>query len=104
MKDISEGSMSIMPGGEQAEAEFPLACADCQRGTQELRDFKNVTNNLMQDALNVWSELWAEIERQTPPDSEASGGKSERLCDCREFLTNMWTLRHYLDFTRRLSR
>jgi hypothetical protein len=84
--------------------------------TAELRDFKNVTNNLMQDALNVWADLWAELEgprfclRQedtgvsgvtVKPESAEDG--FEPSCGWNQFLEKMWVLRHYLDFTKRLS-
>jgi len=94
---------------EQVASQGPLS-------TAELKDFKNVTNNLMQDALNVWADLWAELEgprfclRQE--DAGASGvmvkpesaeGGFEPSCGWNEFLEKMWVLRHYLDFTKRLS-
>ncbi len=36
----------------------------CQRPTPatELRHFKNVTSSVMQDALNVWADLWGELQ------------------------------------------
>lgn len=36
----------------------------CQRLTPatELRHFKNVTSGVMQDALNVWADLWGELQ------------------------------------------
>jgi len=45
--------------------------------TTELQDFKNVTNKLIQDA--------------------------EPSCGWNEYLEKMWVLKHYLDFTKRLS-
>jgi hypothetical protein len=71
----------------------------------ELQDFKNVTNNLVQDALNVWADLWAELEGRVEPDNatrEASG-KFEPSCGWTEYLEKMWVLKHYLDFVKRLS-
>ncbi|MEJ2705488.1 MAG: hypothetical protein P8Z79_23855 [Sedimentisphaerales bacterium] len=71
----------------------------------ELQDFKNVTNNLVQDALNVWADLWAELEGRVEPDGAAGGANSkvEPSCGWTEFLEKMWVLKHYLDFVRRLS-
>ncbi len=71
----------------------------------ELQDFKNVTNNLVQDALTVWADLWAELEGFVEPDGATGGAKSEfePSCGWTEFLEKMWVLKHYLDFVKRLS-
>ncbi len=72
----------------------------------ELRDFKNVTSNVMQDALNVWADLWGELEDSVTcgvmvlPEAE-NGFKPS--CGWPEFLEKMWLLRHYLDFARKFS-
>ena len=84
---------------------------DGQLGSQgasqlsELQDFKNVTNNLVQDALNVWADLWAELEGRVEPDvaAAAANSKLEPSCGWTEFLEKMWVLKHYLDFVKRLS-
>lgn len=69
----------------------------------ELQDFKNVTNNLVQDALSVWANLWAELEGQVEPDGQKTQDKFEPSCGWNEFLEKMWVLKHYLDFVKRLS-
>jgi len=71
----------------------------------ELQDFKNVTNKLIQDALNVWADLWAELEGRVEPDGviQEANGKFEPSCGWNEYLEKMWVLKHYLDFTKRLS-
>lgn len=71
----------------------------------ELQDFKNVTNNLVQDALTVWADLWAELEGFVEPDGATGRAKSEfePSCGWTEFLEKMWVLKHYLDFVKRLS-
>jgi hypothetical protein len=74
--------------------------------TTELQDFKNVTNNLMQDALNVWADLWAELETKVGQNINIvtkSGDGLEPSCGWKEFLEKMWVLRHYLEFNERLS-
>lgn len=80
----------------------------CQMPTpaRELQHFKNVTGNVMQDALNVWADLWKELEGQVVsgvmvlPEAE-NGFKPS--CGWPEFLEKMWLLRHYLDFAGRFS-
>ena len=72
---------------------------------EELRDFKHVTNGLIQDAINVWDELWAELDGT---DESAGLVKLESgfepSCGWTEFLQKMWTLRHTLNFVKRYSR
>jgi hypothetical protein len=71
----------------------------------ELQDFKNVTNNLVQDALTVWADLWAELEGQVDPNGKTSKKDNtfEPTCGWNEYLEKMWVLKHYLDFVKRLS-
>jgi hypothetical protein len=72
----------------------------------ELRHFKNVTGNVMRDALNVWADLWGELEDSVTCGvmvlSEAKNG-FKPSCGWPEFLEKMWLLRHYLDFAERFS-
>jgi len=83
----------------------------------DLRDFKNINSSLMQDALNVWSDLWAELDSsntevpRTNKQVRSSGISIPETddgflpsCGCSEFARKMWVLRSYLDFARRLSR
>jgi hypothetical protein len=83
----------------------------------DLRDYKNINNSLMQDALKIWSDLWAELDssrrRITKPNDPAdthsigipdSEDRFEPSCGCSEFVKKMWVLRSYLDFAKRLSR
>lgn len=71
----------------------------------ELQDFKNVTNRLVQDALTVWADLWAELEGRVEPDGTGQRiqDKFEPSCGWNDFLEKMWVLKHYLDFVKRLS-
>jgi hypothetical protein len=71
----------------------------------ELQDFKNLTNKLIQDALAVWADLWAELDGRMEPDGDGrqTDGKFEPSCGWTEYLEKMWVLKHYLDFTKRLS-
>lgn len=74
--------------------------------TTELQNFKNVNNSLMQDALNVWAELWAELDGQVGPcnvDRAKAEDGFEPSCGWSEFLEKMWVLRYYLDFSKRLG-
>ena len=70
----------------------------------DLKDFKNVTNRLIEDALAVWADMWAELEGRVEPDAASEAdGKFEPSCGWTEYLEKMWVLKHYLDFVKRLS-
>ncbi len=92
----------------------------------ELRHFQNVTNSVVQDALSVWADLWAELDsqdgRQKTEDGEQkaqdgtvlpdpssvlcprSSGSWSPTCGWPQFLEKMWILRQNLDFLARFSR
>ena len=76
-----------------------------QLSPDELRDFKYVTNGLIQDAINVWDELWAELDDPGESDNLARLESGfEPSCGWTEYLQKMWTLRHTLNFAKRYSR
>jgi hypothetical protein len=83
----------------------------------DLREFKNINNSLMQDALKVWSDLWAELDssrkQMLQPNGQVEPFKIakpevdtgfEPSCGCSEFVKKMWVLRSYIDFAKRISR
>ena len=72
----------------------------------ELQNFKNVNNSIMQDALNVWADLWAELDGHVGPRDAIKPDFSkgfEPSCGWSEFLEKMWVLWYYLDFSKRIS-
>jgi hypothetical protein len=74
---------------------------------EQLSHFRNVTHSVSQDALNVWADIWAEVENGvacgTAVVADAEKG-FEPSCGWPEFLEKMWVLRHHLDFMARFSR
>lgn len=76
-----------------------------QLSPEELREFKHVTNGLIQDAINVWDELWAELDGagQAAALVKLEAG-FEPSCGWTEYLQKMWTLRHCLNFAKKYSR
>ncbi len=83
----------------------------------DLQDFKNINNSLMQDALRIWSDLWAELDSSqnhiSMPDSNSDSYNTRKFqiedefepsCGFSEFVKKMWILRSYLDFAKRISR
>ena len=72
----------------------------------ELQNFKNINSSLIQDALNVWADLWAELDGQVGPSNIAKPEIKDGFkpsCGWSEFLEKMWVLWYYLDFSKRLS-
>ncbi len=72
----------------------------------DLQHFKTVNNSLMQDALNVWAELWAELDGHVGPGAnpplEMEDGFTPS-CGWSQYLEKMWVLWYYLDFAKRIS-
>jgi hypothetical protein len=74
---------------------------------EQLAHFRNVTHSVALDAMNVWADIWAELEDAVAcgvavtVDSEKG---FEPSCGWPEFLEKMWVLRHHLDFIARYSR
>jgi hypothetical protein len=103
---LGEVPMSGTPKVQVGETEHKQV--SCQRplSEMELRDFKNVIHNLMQDALTVWADAWAELDGRMPSgekDPVESHQRVEPSCGWSEYFEKMWVLRHYLDFTKKLS-
>ena len=72
----------------------------------DLQNFKNINNSIMQDALNVWADLWAELDGQVGPSNIAKPEIKDGFkpsCGWSEYLEKMWVLWYYLDFSKRLS-
>ncbi len=69
--------------------------------------FRNVTNSVVQDALNAWSEIWGELEGDIVCDAAVTpedGKGFTPSCGWPAFLEKMWVLRQNLDFLARFSR
>ncbi|MBN1845780.1 MAG: hypothetical protein JW810_08865 [Sedimentisphaerales bacterium] len=61
---------------------------------------------MTQDALNLWAELWSELEgkdKSNGPNLAASEKEFIPSCGIPKFLEKMWLLKHYLDFIKRYS-
>jgi hypothetical protein len=73
----------------------------------DLTHFCRVTNSVVQDALNAWSDIWGELEGNVAcgtavtPEDEKGFTPS---CGWPVFLEKMWVLRQNLDFLSRFSR
>jgi hypothetical protein len=112
---MSQGMKLVKFCGEE-----PTIVARTPSPQVELKHFQNVIGNVTQDALNVWAEIWGELQHGVHTGvtiaSEAEKGSAtattERSgaepfkpsCGWPEFMEKMWLLRHYLDFLARFSR
>jgi len=99
---MSQGVKLVRFDGEKSE---PIATAPLPPA--ELAHFRVVTDNVVQDALNVWADLWGELEgvvvSGTMIDSEIQEG-FQPSCGWPAFLEKMWVLRGHLEFVARFSR
>lgn len=100
--------------------EEPHAITQAPSPQAELKHFQNVIGNVTQDALNIWAEIWGELqqgvhtgvtiapeadEESAASDAESSAGQPFKpSCGWPEFMEKMWLLRHYLDFLARFGR
>jgi hypothetical protein len=89
------------------EGEESRTIAQAPSAQVELKHFRNVTSSVVQDALNAWADIWAELQNgvacgvAVTPEAEKGFKPS---CGWPEFLEKMWVLRQNLDFLARFSR
>lgn len=73
---------------------------------KQLQHFRNVTVSLVNGALNVWAELWKELEDRLASSSAVPPEASREFkpgCGWPEFLEKMCLLRYYLGAVRKLT-
>ncbi|MCP4450481.1 MAG: hypothetical protein GY809_03395, partial [Planctomycetes bacterium] len=80
------------PEFDKIEAERVAPASQELVSPEALQDFKHVTNGLIQDAINVWDELWAELDgtNDTAALVKLESG-FEPSCGWTEYLQKMWT-------------
>jgi hypothetical protein len=112
---MSQGAKLVKLYDEESQVVAPTPAPQV-----ELKHVQNVISNVTEDALNVWAEIWGELQHSahtgvtiTPdadegsatPGTESSAGEPFKpSCGWPEFMEKMWLLRHYLDFLARFSR
>ncbi len=69
------------------------------------RHLKNVTGSLVKDALDVWADLWEELQGCVTGGGvvlpEADKGYKPS-CGWPEFMEKMWLLKRYLDHAKKI--
>jgi hypothetical protein len=99
---MNQGVRLVRFDGDESQVVAQAPSAEVQ-----LKHVRNVTNSVVQDALNAWADLWAELENDVAcgvaitPEAEKGFKPS---CGWPEFLEKMWVLRQNLDFLARFSR
>jgi hypothetical protein len=86
---------------EQEKPVFQMASPEI-----DLRDYKKVTTCITQDALDLWAELWSELQGKgniDDPDPTARDREFSPSCGMSQFLDKMWLLKHYLEFIKRYN-
>jgi len=98
-------SQTIAPAPSSPVEPWPPIAKD--RDGDPLMYFRNVTSSVVQDALNVWSEIWGELEGDVACGAAVTSEDSKGFtpsCGWPAFLEKMWVLRQNLDFLARFSR
>jgi hypothetical protein len=73
---------------------------------EKMMHVRNVTGVVLQDAADVWSELWNELQGKVTDNFMILPRAEKGLrpeCGWPEYLEKMWRLKHYLDCARRLT-
>jgi len=99
---MSQGMKLVRFDGDE-----PQTVAQRLSPQAELKHFRNVTGSVTQDALNVWAEIWGELQEGVHSGVTIAPEANEGFkpsCGWPEFMEKMWLLRHYLDFMARMSR
>lgn len=79
---------------------------ELDRANAKMRHFRAVAASIMDEALKVWANIWQSCQDTRTPD-EIIDDTVERAsaistCDRDKLLENLYLLRHYLDYTKRL--
>lgn len=95
------GEFKVISGNSHREATHRIISHE-----ERMRHFRNVTSAVLDDALDTWDELWTQMKGKVTdaylilPEAE-KGFKPD--CGWPEFLEQMWLLRHYIDYAKKLS-
>jgi len=100
--DMSQGMRLVRFEGDEWQV-----IARVSSSQVELAHFRSVTSSVVQDALNIWSDIWGELENDVACGAAVApedGKGFTPSCGWPEFLEKMWVLRQNLDFLARFSR
>jgi hypothetical protein len=100
--DMSQGMRLVRFEGDESRT-----LAGASPPQVELTHFRNVTGSVVQDALNIWSEIWGELEGDVAHGAAVAPEDDKGFtpsCGWPAFLEKMWVLRQNLDFLARFSR
>jgi len=98
-KNLEEMSTAAKDHTEQMKKEV-------ERANAKMRHFRAVAASLMDEALKVWAEIWQAWQDTRTPDEIIDGidkpATAFPACDRQKLMENLYLLRHYLDYTKRL--
>jgi hypothetical protein len=79
---------------------------ELDRANAKMRHFRAVAASIMDEALKVWAEIWQSCQDTRTPDEIIDGidkpASAFPACDRQKLLENLYLLKHYLDYTKRL--
>ena len=99
---MSQGMRLVRFDGDESQT-----IAQASPPQMELAHFRNVTSNVVQDALNAWSDIWGELDGDVACGAAVAPEDDKGFtpsCGWPAFLEKMWVLRQNLDFLARFSR
>jgi hypothetical protein len=99
---MSQGMRLVRFEGDESQTIAQMPSAQV-----ELKHFQNVTSSVVQDALNVWADIWGELEGDVACGVAVTLEDEKGFtpsCGWPEFLEKMWVLRQNLDFLAWFSR
>ncbi len=99
---MSRGMRLVRFEGDESQTLARMPSAEV-----ELTHFRNVTNSVVQETLNVWSDIWGELEGSVACGAAVALEDDKGFtpsCGWPAFLEKMWVLRQNLDFLSRFSR
>ena len=92
--------LKVISGGNSAEERTILS------PEEKFRHIRNVTGSVIQNAQDIWGELWRELQWEVVDGvmilPEAEKGFKPK-CGWPEFLEKMCMLQHQLDYAKRFS-
>jgi len=81
-----------------------LAPEESQSVELTLKNFRYVVGSVNDNALEVWTDLWEQLQRGLSPSGMVLPQPEQGFqppCGWPEFLEKFWLLKHYLDYTHR---
>lgn len=74
---------------------------------EKIKHLQNVTEVILDDALDVWNSLWREMKGKVTDATLVLPGAEKGFkpgCGWPEFLERLWLLKHHLDYAKKFCK